>query len=222
MKKHLLSILCFVVAICALSGPAAAAPIVQTGTTYTFYLEGAESDNAFLGQTIFDDVSAASIRAGLVLSVSENELVLGSGRSRIQVNISANGDLFPIFNESVVLAIGVDGDGFDLLRNVSLDEVRITFSDTTGNTLLVSDDLATEVAERTPWTGFFPAPANGIGFDSIGGRGATTITFDFFVTDIVTDIETDVPEPSTALLGMIGLASAFAARRRQRKPAILA
>jgi hypothetical protein len=215
VKKYLLSTFWCVIAICALSAPATAAPIVQTGTTYTFYLEGSESDNAFLGQTIFDEVAATNSRAGLLLTVSEDELALDGGRSRIRVNIAANGDLFPSAGEAVFLAIGVDGDGFDLLRSVLLDEVRITFSDIFGNTLLVSDNLATEVAERNPWTGIFPAPASAIGFDSIGGQGASNISFDFFVTEIATD----VPEPSTALLGMIGFAGAFAARRRQRKPA---
>jgi len=215
VKKYLLATLCFFVAIGAMCGPAAAAPIVETGTTYTFYLEGSESGNAFLGQTMFDDLAATNVRAGLVLTVSESEVSLGSARSRIRVNIAANGDLFPIIDETAVLAIGVDGDGFDLLRNVLLDEVRITFSDIAGNTLLISDDLVAEVDERNPWNGIFPALGSGIGFENIGGRGASTITFDFFVSDIVTD----VPEPSTALLGMIGLAGAFAARRRQRKPA---
>lgn len=218
MKKNLLSILCFVVAICALSGPAAAAPIVQTGTTYTFYLEGAESDNSFLGQTTFDNVAEFTTRAGLTLTVTESELALTDGRTRIRINIAADGDLFPSAGEAAGLAIGLNGDGLDLLLDVALDEVRLTFSDIAGNTLLVSEDLAGEVEQRSPWTGFFPAPASAVGLDNIGGRGASTITFDFFVSDIVTD----VPEPSTALLGMIGLASAFAARRRQRKPAILA
>lgn len=215
MKKHLLSILCFVVAICTLSGPALAAPLVQTGTTYSFYLEGSESDNAFLGQTMFDNVAATNTRAGLLLTVSESELDLGGGRSRIRVNIAANGDLFPSADETVFLAIGVDGDGFDLLRNVFLDDVRITFSNFAGNTLLVSENLASEVADRNPWTGFFPAPASAIGLDTLGGQGASNISFDFFVTEIATD----VPEPGTVFLGMIGLAGALAARRRQRKPA---
>lgn len=218
MKKYLLSIICVAVAVCGLFGPATAAPIVQTGTTYTFYLEGFESDNAFLGQTMFDDLAAINMRAGLELIVSESELALDSGRSRIRVNIAANGDLFPVTDETAVLAIGVDGDGFNLLRNVLLDEVRITFSDIAGNTLLISDDLAGEVDNRNPWNGIFPAPGSGIGFDSIGGRGTSNITFDFYVRDMVND----VPEPSTALLGMIGLAGVCAARRRQRKPALRA
>ena len=218
MKKHLLSILCFVVALCALSGPATAAPIVQTGTTYTFYLEGAESDNSFIGQTTFDNVAEFTTRAGLTLTVTESELALADGRSRIRINIAANGDLFPSVGETAGLAIGLNGDGLDLLLAVALDEVRLTFADAAGNTLLVSEDLADAVDERSPWTGFFPAPAGAVGLDSIGGRGASNITFDFFVSDIVTN----VPEPSTAFLGMIGLAGAFAARRRQRKPAIRA
>jgi hypothetical protein len=215
VKKHLLSILCFVVAVFALSAAAGAAPIVQTGTTYTFYLEGAESDNALLGQTTFDDVAGFTTRAGLTLVVTESELALADGRTRIRINIAADGDLFPSFNETAGLAIGVNGDGLDLLLAVALDEVRLTFTDIAGNTLLVSDNLAGEVEARSPWTGFFPAPASAVGLEGIGGQGASNISFDFFVSNIVND----VPEPSTALLGMIGLTGAFAARRRQRKPA---
>lgn len=223
MKKHLLSILCFVVAICALSGPAAAAPIVQTGSTYTFYLEGELSDNSFIGQTTFDNVAEFTTRAGLTLTVTESELALADGRTRIRINIAANGDLFPSVGETAGLGIGLAGaglagDGLDLLLAVALDEVRLTFADAAGNTLLVSEDLADAVDERSPWTGFFPSPTGAVGLESIGGRGASNITFDFFVSDIVTN----VPEPSTAFLGMIGLAGAFAARRRQRKPAIRA
>lgn len=218
MKKHLISIFCFLVAIFALSGPATAAPIVQDGTTYTFYLEGELSDNSFIGQTVFDNVAGLTTRAGLTLLVTESELALADGRSRIRINIAADGDLFPSVGEAAGLAIGLNGDGLDLFLDVALDEVRITFSDIAGNTLLVSEDLAYEVEQRSPWTGFFPAPASAIGLENIGGLGASTITFDFFVSNIVND----VPEPSTALLGMIGLAGAFAARRRQRKPAIRA
>ncbi len=216
MKKHLVTILCLAVAIFTLSSPVVAAPIVLTGSTYTFYLEGAESNNAFLGRTVFDDVAGTTIRAGLLLTVTENEIALGGGRSRIRINIAADGDLFPALNETAGLAIGVDADadGLDLLLAVTLDDVRLTFSDAAGNTVLVSDNLAGEVTERSPWTGFFPARASAIGLDNIGGRGVSNISFDFFVSEM----STNIPEPSTALLGLIGLTGAFATRRRQRKP----
>lgn len=214
MKKHLVTILCLAVAIFTLSSPVVAAPIVLTGSTYTFYLEGAESDNAFLGRTVFDDVAGTTERAGLTLTVTEDEIGLGDGRSRIRINIAANGDLFPALNETAGLAIGVDGDGLDLLRNVTLDDVRLTFSNAEG-IVLISDNLAGEVTDRSPWTGFFPAPLNAVGLENIGGRGVSNISFDFFVSEM----STNIPEPSTALLGLIGLTGAFATRRRQRKPA---
>ena len=164
---------------------------------------------------MFDNAPGFATRAGLTLIVTESELALADGRTRIRINIAADGDLFPSLGEAAGLAIGLNGDGLDLLLDVALDEARITFSDIAGNTLLVTEDLAGEVEQRNPWTGFFPAPFSAVGLDNIGGRGASTITFDFFVSNIVTN----VPEPSTAFLGMIGLAGAFAARRRQRKPA---
>lgn len=218
MKKHLVTIFCFFVAIFTLSSPVVAAPIVLSGSTYTFYLEGSESDNAFLGLTVFDDVAGTAIRAGLVLTVTENEIGLGDGRSRIRINIAANGDLFPAFSEDAILAIGVDGDGLDLLRTVTLDEVRLTLTDGEGSTVLVSDNLASEVPDRSPWSGVFPAPASAVGLENIGGRGVRNVSFDFFVIEM----STNIPEPSTALLGLIGLTGAFATRRRQRKPVSMA
>lgn len=215
MKKHLVTIICFAVAIFTLSSPVVAAPIVLTGSTYTFYLEGAESDNSFQGRTVFDDVAGTTERAGLMLTVTENEIALGGGRSRIRINIAADGDLFPAPNETAGLAIGLDGDGLDLLLAVTLDEVRITFSDVNGNTVLISDNLAEQVTQRNPWNGFFPAPLDAVGLENIGGRGVSNISFDFFVSEM----STNIPEPSTALLGLIGLTGAFATRRRQRKPA---
>lgn len=214
MKKHLVTILCFVVAIFTLSSPAVAAPIVLTGSSYTFYLEGSESNNAFLGQTVFDNVAGTADRAGLILTVTENEIGLGDGRSRIRINIAADGDLFPAFNEAAILAIGLDEDGLDLLRSVTLDEVRLTLADAEGSTVLVSDNLASEVPDRSPWSGLFPAPSSAVGLENIGGRGVRNISFDFFVSEM----STNIPEPSTALLALIGLTGAFATRRRQRKP----
>jgi hypothetical protein len=212
VKKHLLSIL-FLVATLGAWTSATAAPIVLTGSTYSVYIAGNESGNAFLGVTQFDNLAASAQRGDLLLTLSESETALSAGQSRIRISISANGDLFPILDEAAILAIGVDGDGLDLLTQVSLDDARITFYDALGQVLVSSDNLADQVASPQPWDGFFPAPANAFGIGDVGGSGASMITFDF----IVTQLGGEVPEPGTVFLGLIGLAGAYAARRRPRQ-----
>jgi hypothetical protein len=212
MKKHLLSILFFVMTLGAWTG-AVAAPIVLFGSTYTIYIEGAQSGQRFNGQTNFDDTPGFTTRAGLLLTLSEREVALGEGQSSIRLSLSANGDLFPVAGETAGLAIGLGGDGLDLQTLVSLDDARITFYSAAGQVLLSSENLAGDVPNNTPWDGFFPTPTDAFGIDSVGGIGVTMITFDFLVTELVGE----VPEPSTTFLGLIGLAGAFAARRRQRK-----
>jgi len=212
VKKYLLSILFLAATLGALT-TAAAAPIVLTGSTYSVYIQGNESGNAFLGQTVFDVSPAFADRSGMTLTLAESEIAQGAGRSRIRINISADGDLFPIFGEAAILAIGVDGDGLDLLTQVSLDDAQIIFYNAIGQVLVSSDNLAGNVGNQQPWDGFFPAPANAFGIAGVGGLGVSMITFDF----IVTELGGEVPEPGTVALGLIGLAGAFAARRRQRK-----
>jgi hypothetical protein len=212
VKKYLLSIL-FLAATLGAWTSAAAAPIVLTGSTYSVYIAGNDSGNAFLGQTQFDALPAFAQRGNLLLTLSESEMALGAGQSRIRISISANGDLFPVANEAAILAIGVDADGLDLLTQVSLDDARITFYNAIGQVLVSSENLANQVSNPQPWDGFFPAPANAFGIGDVGGIGTSMITFDF----IVTELGGEVPEPGTVALGLIGLAGAFAARRRQRK-----
>jgi hypothetical protein len=214
MKKHLLSIILLAASLGSIHRQAAAEPVVLTGSTYTFFLQGSESGNPFLGQTVFDAVAATAERGGATITLSESETVLDTARSKIQLKVASDAELFPVNGETAGLAIGLDGDGLDLLLDVMLDEVRITFFDTTGRVLLISDDLAGEVEDRDRWSGLFPAIGAAIGLDSIGGIGATMVTVDFYVTNIASG---DVPEPGTVLLGFAGITAAFAARRRQRQ-----
>ena len=212
MKKYLLAIL-FLAATLGAWTSATAAPIVLVGSTYSVYIEGEESGQAFLGQTEFDNLPAFAGRAGLILTLSESETALGAGQSRIRISLSANGELFPIANETAIFGIGVNGDGLDLLTQLSLDDAEITLYNALGQVLLSSGNLAGNAANTQPWDGFFPAPENAIGLEGAGGIGATMITFDF----IVSELGGEVPEPGTVFLGVIGLAGAFAARRRPRK-----
>jgi len=218
VKKYLLSILIFVATLGAW-GSAAAAPIVIFGSTYTIYIAGLQSGVPINGRSIFDGISEFSERAGLILTSSEREQALGSGQSSITLTLSANGDLFPAANETGLLAIGFNGDGLDLQTLVALNEASINFYNASGTLLVSSGNLVGDVTNTNPWDGFFPDSESVFGIESVGGIGVTRITFDFLVTELATG---DVPEPSTAFLGVIGLAGAFAARRRPRKIAVSA
>ena len=214
MKKHLLSILLLVATLGAWTS-ATAAPVVLTGSTYTVYVAGAESGLVVNGLTNFDTIPefAFSNDDRLLLTLSESETVLGGGQSRIRLSISANGELFQVANETAILGIGVDGDGVDLLTQVSLNNAEINLYNTAGQLLLSSGDLVGDVPNPNPWDGFFPAPGNAFGIAGAGGIGVSTITFDF----IVTELGGEVPEPGTVALGLIGLIGTFAARRRPHK-----
>lgn len=212
MKKYLLSLMLFISSIGVLAGPAAAAPVVLVGSTYSIYLQGSQSGEPFLGVAEFDSAAASAPRAGLNLVVTESETSLGAGVSRISINLSADGDLFPLIGEQAILAIGVDGNGLNLLTLVSLDDARITFRNAASDVLRVSENLAGQVPQNNPWDGFFPAPANAFDIGDVGGLGVSMITFDF----LVTDMPNEVPEPGGVVLAGIGLLGVFASRRKNR------
>jgi hypothetical protein len=216
VKKHLLSIL-FLIATLGAWTSATAAPIVLTGSTYTVYIAGTSTETGLVvnGMTHFDTIPefAFSNDNRLLLTLSESETALGDGQSRIRLSISASGELFQFANEGAILGIGVDGDGLDLLTQVSLNNAEITLYNTFGQVLLSSGNLAGDVPNPNPWDGFFPAPGSAFEIANAGGIGASMITFDF----IVSEFTGQVPEPGTVFLGLIGVAGAFAARRRQRK-----
>ena len=216
MKKYLLSIL-FLAATLGAWTSATAAPIVLTGSTYSVYIGGTESGLLVNGVTLFDTLPqfALSDDSRLLLTLTESETALGGGQSRIRLSISANGELFRVANETAILGIGVDGNGLDLLTQVALNNAEITLYNTVGQVLLSSGNLVGDVPNPNPWDGFFPAPGNAFGIAAAGGIGASMITFDF----LVTELGGEVPEPGTVALGLIGLAGAFAARRRPRNTA---
>lgn len=197
-----------------LSSQAWAVPFVNYGSTYTVYLFGTISGNPVQIQTQFDGVPATAPRGGLTLTFTEFEQVLGTGSSRISVNVSADGDMFPDLNDAANLGIGVDatGDGFDLSSLVDLVDARVTFSDGLGSVVYRSDNLAPVVVNGMPWDGRFLGVNNAVGFDGVGAQGIQNILFEFTVN---AETSGSVPEPGMLALYGMGFACLFIARRRR-------
>jgi hypothetical protein len=207
MKKFLASLLLFATTL-GLASPASA--VVITGTTYTFYLVGERSGNPLAANTVFDNVAASTTRGDLLVTLSESDTALDATNNRITLNLSANGDLFPIFNEGAFLGIGTFGDVLDLETDVTLYDVRLTLSNQAGGVVFASDNLAGDAVNNSPWDGSFPSPGTIFLVSEVGGMGVSNITFDFFVT---TQPQGDVPEPGSVLLCGIGLLTVVAVRR---------
>jgi len=190
-------------------GSSASAVVLQ-GSSYSVYLAGEQSDAASLPTTTFDDQPAFFLRNDLLLTLTESDTALGSGISRISLNLSADGDLFPVFDENAFLGVGTFGDVLDLEMPVALYDARITIRDLAGNVLVASNNLADFAVINRPWDGAFPSTATTVRIDEIGGLGAASITFDFYVSE---DLNY-VPEPGSIVLCGIGLLAAAAARRK--------
>lgn len=209
MKKFLASLV-LLAATLGLASPASA--VVVTGTTYTFYLVGELSGNPLAANTVFDNVAASTSRGDLLVTLSESDTALDATSNRITLNLSANGDLFPVFNEGAFLGIGTFGDVLDLENDVTLYDVRVTLSNQAG-VVFASDNLAGDAVNNSPWDGSFPSPGTIFLVSEIGGMGVSNISFDFFVT---TQAQGDVPEPGSVLLCGIGLLAVVAVRRYRR------
>src|SRR5205823_9567118 len=98
MKKYLLSLMLLLGA-AAVTVPAIAVPFVTTGSTYTFYIAGEQSNNPFRGQVVFDGKAETTQFNGLTLSANESEADLGNNQSQITFTLQANGSLFAFPDE---------------------------------------------------------------------------------------------------------------------------
>lgn len=208
VKKFFVSLMLFASTV-VLSSSASA--IVLAGSTYSIYLQGELSGNAALPNTVFDDETAFFDRAGVIVALSESDTALGGGNSRISLNLSADGDLFPAFGEGALLGVGTSGDVLDFDMPVSLYDARVTVRDLNGAVLVASDNLADFAQVNQPWDGSFPTTDTVFRIFPIGGLGASNITFDFYVSEFTGE----VPEPASLLLCGIGLLAAAATRRKR-------
>lgn len=210
MQRCLRAIVISIATIAAMMVSAYAMPVVQTGSSYSIYLEGSESGNPSAGIFIFDGIPETILRTdGQTLTVSENETDLSATRNQINITLRGDGDLFPMLNETAILGIGTFGFNLDLLFPVRLDEARIFFLTAEGVQIAMSDNLASQVNQQAPWDGFFPDDINLFGIGGVGGQGVTTVSFQF----LVTAVQADLPEPGTVMLSLIGLLAVAAGRR---------
>jgi hypothetical protein len=211
MKHKLVLIALTVCALFGIAGVAAAGPSVEVGSSYSVYVEGDVSDNAFSAIGPFNGVPKEFTRSGLQLILTESDTDLGAGMNRIAIDLVANGDLFPAAGEQASLGVGTDGDGLNLLSMVSLDDARIRLFDSFGTLLFVSDNLADTAKMGKPWDGFFPAPDFVIGIANAGGHDVSHVMFEFQVSQLAAN----VPEPGGLMLVGAALIGLGAARRRK-------
>jgi len=211
MKKYLASLM-LLAASFGFAGTAAA--VVIPGSSYSIYVEGDVSDNAFVGTALFDNAPSFASRSGLLLTLTEADTSLGAKNSRITINLSANGDMFPAPGEIAILGFGTDGDGLDFLTQVALTDARVTLRNLAGDTVFASDNLVDLAAQNPPWDGTLPSPGSAFGIDQVGGMEVASITFDFFVSELP---GAQVPEPASILLCGLGLLGVATARRQRRQ-----
>jgi hypothetical protein len=205
------------VAVALLAGPLAAiaAPVVSDGSTYSIYIKGGSSLNEFSGTGTFGGAAENFSRAGLNLTLSDSETDLGGGLHRISINLSADGELFPIGGEAAITGLGVFGDGLDLLGAFHLVDARIKYYSVTGGLYFTTSNLADDYRATyftDPWSGFFPAPGVVFSNGNIGDRGTNAFSYEFTVTA--------VPEPEIYAMMGVGLGlMGWAARRRKQQAA---
>lgn len=211
MRKFIGSILVVMATMGLAAQAAVAAPLVAAGSTYSFYLQGGESDNSYTGVAAFDGVAEEGFRNTGAFTVNESETDLGNGQSLISIQIRSSGDLFPILGETAIYGIGIFDFPLMLTSAVSLYEARVSFLDAGNKVLVDSGNLAGDVYQNNPWDGYFPATDDAFGTEGVGGLGVLGINFDFFVSTE----PAEVPEPAGALLIGLGLMAMLTTRRRR-------
>ena len=215
MKKPMTSILLAAALWFGLGAQAGAAPLATVGAAYSVYVFGTASETPTVVTGLFDGLATPSVRAGLALSLTESETDFGGGRSRIYIDLSANGDLFPSSGESAFIALGVFGPPLQFNLPVTLESVLVRFY-TGAGLLYQSPELLPLVNQTSPWNGVIPGPGSAIVFTGAGGLGISRVSYELQVANASFQA---VPEPGTLLLGALALAALAGAHRTARRSA---
>ena len=215
MKKFCVSLLLMLVSLSGLVTSASAAPLASTGSTYSVYIEGSDSGGATTMVGVFDGLPTPFIRSNLALTLSENEMDLGGGRSRITIDVSANGDLFPAIGETAIIGLGVDGNGLNFVVPVTLEQALIRLY--AGAELLFESDNIVPNPPVEFWDGVFPGVGDALFIGEPGGPGPGGLGISRFelIFDVAGPMQQQVPEPGPLLLCAIALIALAGARRRR-------
>ncbi len=212
MRHALVASFAAAVLVAVAAVPAVAAPVVASGSSYSIYLSGLGSDGEIdpvLLSTQFDGSAQSFTRGGLNLSLTETEFDLGGGRSRIVIDLSADGDLFPTPGEAGSFGVGLGGDVLDLTRPVFLDAgfIRLTGAFGVWSTNNLADDYR-DLYFSGAWDGAFMTTNGTIAIGNTGNWNITHVRWEFEVSDLA------VPEPGALSLAGIALLALVGVRRR--------
>ena len=189
------------------TAPAFAAPIVLSGSSYSFRVSGTGLAGIPLNNLVFDGLADLRTIDGRALTITENQQDLGNGLWKISLTLTSTVDMAP--GETVAFSFGHE-DALDLLQPVRLESLRLKVSgfDAQGRPVATDDEVLTLLSpqHRAPWLGAVGDPPNasialvGINWDVRSASYEMTVR--------------SIPEPAPLALVTAALAALGWSRRR--------
>jgi hypothetical protein len=183
--------------------------VLVQNSTYDVALAGTSSGVQISTLTV-NGAAQSFTYHGLTITANLSEASLGGGQYQITLDLTAPGDIFPVAHETGAVNIGGLSNPMDLNTPLNLTNAALTFFNGSG-AIIISNPSVGDVAQTTPWDGFFPNSTSAGGFGNLGG-------FDTQDIRIVLSLDTPVPEPSTFVMGGIAVAAGGVWLRRRRLP----